>query len=155
KHFSRFLTAAPERLHFAAHSHHAWPDVTFEAQEAAWRDGCELADLKWDKVFGDVMPKAAAHVARQLALPSADSLAFAPSTHDLLTRVLSCFEKPGPLRVLTTDGEFHSFERQMRRLEEAGRARVERVTVEPFSTFRARWRTAAGEGGHDLVYFSH
>ena len=31
-HFSRFREANPERLHFAAHSHHLWPDVTFEAR---------------------------------------------------------------------------------------------------------------------------
>jgi selenocysteine lyase/cysteine desulfurase len=154
KHFSRFLGASPARLHFAAHSHHAWPDVTLEAQEAAWRDGCELADLKWEKVFGEVFPRACAHVARQLALPDGESVTFAPSTHDLLARVLSCFEKPTPLRILTTDSEFHSFERQARRFEEAGRARVERVRVEPFDTFPARLREAAGHGGHDLVYVS-
>ena len=34
--FRRFLDANPERLHFAAHSHHLWPDVTFEAQQQAW-----------------------------------------------------------------------------------------------------------------------
>ena len=28
KHFSRALEAHPGRLHFAAHSHHLWPDVT-------------------------------------------------------------------------------------------------------------------------------
>ena len=30
--FSRFLAAAPERLHLAAHSHHLWPDTVFDAQ---------------------------------------------------------------------------------------------------------------------------
>ena len=29
-HFSRFLNTEPDRLHFAAHSHHPWPDVTRE-----------------------------------------------------------------------------------------------------------------------------
>ena len=33
EHFSRFLGAAPGRLHVAAHSHHPWPDVTFEAHD--------------------------------------------------------------------------------------------------------------------------
>lgn len=155
RHFSRFLAASPDRLHVAAHSHHAWPDVTFDAQEQAWRDAVELADLKWDKVFGEVVPAAQRHVARQLGLPDADTIAFAPSTHDLMTRVLSCFEKPTPLRILTTDSEFHSFERQTRRLEEAGRARVERVLLEPYETFASRFCEAAGRGGHDLVYVSH
>jgi selenocysteine lyase/cysteine desulfurase len=155
RHFSRFLAAAPDRLHFAAHSHHAWPDVTFDAQERAWRDAAELADRKWEKVFGEVLPAAQRHVARQLALPDPDTVTFAPSTHDLVTRVLSCFEAPTPLRILTTDSEFHSFRRQAQRLEEAGRARVERVLLEPFETFPARLGEAIGRGGHHLVYVSH
>ena len=33
-HFSRFLEAAPDRLHFAAHSHHLWPDVDLRGPAA-------------------------------------------------------------------------------------------------------------------------
>ena len=100
RHFSRFLAAAPGRLHFAAHSHHGWPDVTWDAHLQAWKDAAELADLKWDKVFGEVFPAAQAHVARQLSLPDPETVAFAPSTHDLITRVLSCLDRP--VRILTT-----------------------------------------------------
>lgn len=151
-HFSRFLGAAPGRLHFAAHSHHPWPDATYEAHQQAWLDAARLADLKWDKVFGEVIPAAQRHVARVLHLPDPRSVAFAPSTHDFVLRLLSCLP-PSP-RVLTTDSEFHSFSRQMKRLEEAALARVERVAVEPFGTFAARFAEAAARGGHDLVYFS-
>ena len=150
--FKRFLEAAPQRLHFAAHSHHPWPDVTFDAQQQAWLDAARLADLKWDKVFGEVMPAAQKHIARQLALPDPRTLAFAPNTHDLLMRLLSCL--PQPARVLTTDSEFHSFSRQMKRLEEDGSARVTRVPVEPYETFAQRFCEAAARGGHDLVYVS-
>jgi selenocysteine lyase/cysteine desulfurase len=151
-HFSRFLGAAPERLHFAAHSHHPWPDVSFDAQQQAWLDAARLADLKWDKVFGEVMPAAQRHVARVLNLPDPRTLAFAPNTHELLMRLLSCL--PQPLRVLTTDSEFHSFSRQMKRLEEDGGARVTRVAVEPEGDFARRFGEQAARGGHDLVYFS-
>jgi selenocysteine lyase/cysteine desulfurase len=151
KHFSRFLGAAPERLHFAAHSHHPWPDVTFEAHQQAWLDAARLADEKWDAVFGDLIPRAQAHVARVLNLPDARTIGFAPSTHELVMRLLSCLP-PRP-RVLTTDGEFHSFARQMKRLEEDALAQVQRVAVEPFATFGERFREAAA-GAHDLVYFS-
>ena len=47
-HFGRFLSAAPERLHFAAHSHHFWPDVSFAAQQQCWDDAARLADAKWE-----------------------------------------------------------------------------------------------------------
>ena len=36
--FSRSLNANPERLHFAAHSHHLWPDASFDGQTQAWID---------------------------------------------------------------------------------------------------------------------
>jgi kynureninase len=58
------------------------------------------------------------------------------------------------VRVLTTDGEFHSFARQMKRLEEDGSARVTRVPVEPYGDFAQRFTQAAARGGFDLVYFS-
>ena len=61
--FSRSLSAAPERLHFAAHSHHLWPDVSFAAQVEAWDDAARLADAKWDKVMDGVWPEAQRHVA--------------------------------------------------------------------------------------------
>ncbi len=152
QHFSRFLGAGP-RLHAAAHSHHPWPDVSFEAQQQAWLDAAALIDGKWEHVFGTVLPQAQAHLARRLNLPSAQTLCFAGNTHEFLMRLLSCIERQ-PVRVLTTDGEFHSFARQMRRLEQAGLASVERIATEPFDSFGARFAQAAARGGHDLVYFS-
>jgi len=151
QHFSRFLP--PGRLHFAAHSHHPWPDASFEAHQQAWLDAARLADTKWDRVFGEVLPRAQAHVARVLGLPDARTVCFAPSTHELFMRLWSTLPGPAP-RVLTTDGEFHSFTRQMRRLEEDGAAIVERVAVEPFRTFAARFAAAAAAQRYDLVYFS-
>ena len=151
-HFSRFLGAG-QWLHAAAHSHHPWPDVSFEAQQQAWLDAAELIDGKWDLIFSEVLPQAQAHLARRLNLPSAQSLCFAGNTHEFLLRLLSCIERQ-PVRVLSTDGEFHSFARQLRRLEQAGLAQVERVATEPFTSFTERFAAAAARGGHDLVYFS-
>ncbi|HEX6222118.1 MAG TPA: aminotransferase, partial [Acidimicrobiia bacterium] len=61
--FSRFLDADPDRLHFAAHSHHPWPDVSFEAHIRAWLDAAEKADDKWDHVFGTVSPRTRGRIA--------------------------------------------------------------------------------------------
>jgi selenocysteine lyase/cysteine desulfurase len=155
EHFRRFHQADPDRLHFAAHSHHWWPDVTFEAQQRAWLDAAARVDRKWEHVLGHELPKAQAHVARVLGLSRPADLVFASSVHELVMRVISCLEeRPRPLAVLTTDAEFHSFNRQLRRLEEAGIARAERVPAEPFATFPARFRAAAAAGGHDLVHLS-
>ena len=76
--FSRALAAAPGRLHFAAHSHHLWPDASFDGHMQAWTDGIELADTKWDKVFSEVIPEAQAHVCGELGL----SLIHIPSPRD-------------------------------------------------------------------------
>ena len=153
EHFGRFLGAVPGRLHAAAHSHHPWPDVTFDAQQQAWLDAARLADDKWDEVFGALLPEAAAHITGRLGLSDPEAIAFAPSTHALVMRLLSTLAPP--VRILTTDAEFHSFARQAARLEEDGRAVVERVAAEPFATFPERFADAAARGGHDLVYLSH
>jgi kynureninase len=153
RYFSRFLGAVPGRLHVAAHSHHPWPDVTFEAQQQAWLDAARLMDDKWDEVFGALLPEAATHITGRLGLSDPAAVAFAPSTHALVMRLLSCLTPP--VRILTTDAEFHSFARQAARLEEDGMATVERIAAEPFATFPDRFAAAAGRGGHDLVYLSH
>jgi selenocysteine lyase/cysteine desulfurase len=153
-HFRRFLEAAPRRLHFAAHSHHYWPDVTFEAQVACWQDAAQLADGKWASVFGELVPAVQRGIARHLGLDDAASLAFAPNTHDFLRRLLSCLPAGRPPRILTSDSEFHSFTRQAARLEEAGLAAVTRVPVEPFADFAGRFAAAAAAGTFDLVFVS-
>jgi kynureninase len=152
-HFSRFLNARPGRLHFAAHSHHPWPDVSFEAHQRAWLDAAELIDLKWDTIFGDVIPETQRHIARLLLLPDPSTIAIAPNTHEFVMRLLSCIRRR-KVRVLTTDSEFHSFTRQVTRLETAGLAEVTRVALEPFADFPQRMRAAIAESEYDLLYFS-
>ena len=154
-HYRRFFEARPERLHFAAHSHHPWPDVTRDAILQYWDDAARLADRKWEYVLGEIVPKAQGHLARLLGTSAPGQLAFTPNTHDFVVRLLSCFEEGRPLRVLTTDSEFYSFARQAARLEELTRVTITRVAVEPFATFDARFAEAAAGADFDLVYFSH
>jgi kynureninase len=141
-------------LHAAAHSHHPWPDVTFAAQEAAWQDAARLLDHKWEHVFGEVIPAAQRHIAGTLNLPDPSSIAFGPNTHSFVLRILSCFPTNKLVRVLTTSSEFHSFSRQMARMEEDGVVQVTRIGTEPFDSFEARFAEAAGRGEHDLVFVS-
>jgi selenocysteine lyase/cysteine desulfurase len=154
--FSRSLGADPERLHFAAHSHHLWPDASFAGQVAAWNDAARLADRKWDRIMGEVWPEAQAHVARELGTGDPSAIVFASNTHDFLIRLITAAPArgDGPLRVLTTDGEFHSARRQFARWAEAGWIALERVAVEPFDTFSERFMQAASADGHDLIVIS-
>lgn len=151
--FARALSLDPERLHFAAHSHHLWPDASFDGQVRAWVEANKFADRKWDLIFGEVVPEAQAHVARELNLPDSETVVFAPNTHDLLLRIVSGLERK-PVRILSTDGEFHSFRRQGQRWEEAGEAVITRVPLEPFATFDDRFVEAARGGEFDLILVS-
>lgn len=151
--FSRALSLDPERLHFAAHSHHLWPDASFDGQLRAWVEANRFADRKWDLIFGEVIPEAQAHVARELNLPDPNTVVFAPNTHDLLLRLVSGIERK-PVRILSTDGEFHSFRRQGERWEEAGEAVITRVPLEPFESFGERFVAAASGGVFDLILVS-
>jgi selenocysteine lyase/cysteine desulfurase len=152
EHFSRFVAADPDRLHFAAHSHHPWPDVSFEAHQRYWLDSIERVDDKWGLVLGEVEPDTRSKIASILSLSDPDTLTFAPNTHDFVVRIFSCLEPP--VRVLSTDSEFHSFARQSHRWEEEGLAIVDRVPAEPFATFADRFTREARAGVHDLVYLS-
>ncbi len=151
--FSKSLSSPHQQLHFAAHSHHLWPDASLDGQLAAWHDAVLWADRKWERIYGHVLPDARAHIARELNLPTPDSLVFAPNTHEFVMRLFTTL-KPGA-KILTTDGEFHSFRRQAARLEEAGQIHVTRIPVAPFESFAARFLDAAKTGTWDMVFVSH
>jgi len=152
--FARSLGADPERLHMAAHSHHLWPDASFEGQVECWEDAVRLADRKWDRIMDEVWPEAQAHVATELGTAGPDAVVFAPNTHELLVRLFAAASSKWPIRVLTSDGEFHSARRQFARWEEAGAAVVERVPTEPFDSFSDRFLGAARSGSHDFIFVS-
>ncbi|TNE57506.1 MAG: aminotransferase class V-fold PLP-dependent enzyme [Alphaproteobacteria bacterium] len=154
KHFNRTFDRPHAPLHFAAHSHHPWPDVSFEAHAQAWTDAAIWLDQKWETVVPQQENAAKAHIARLLNLSSPGSVVFGQNTHEFLLRLLSCFET-GTVRILTTSSEFHSLSRQLLRLEEAGQAEVTYVDCAPFETFTDRIAEAAAKGSYDLIYVSH
>jgi selenocysteine lyase/cysteine desulfurase len=152
--FSKSLSARPERLHVAAHSHHLWPDASFEGQVQCWEDAAVLADSKWGKVMGEVWPEAQRHVARELGTGMPDAVVFASNTHELLVRLIAAVPHEGPVRVLTSSGEFHSARRQFARWLESGTIAVSEVDTEPFASFPERFLEAAALGGYDLLFVS-
>ncbi|MDZ4867860.1 MAG: aminotransferase class V-fold PLP-dependent enzyme [Alphaproteobacteria bacterium] len=155
-HFAQSIGRPGAPLHFAAHSHHPWPDITFAAQQQYWQDASQLLDRKWGKVFGEVIPRAQAHVARHLNLSDPRTVVFAPNTHSLLVRLLSATHGLPKHNVLSTDGEFHSFTRQMNRLAEDELVNIVRVAVEPLATFKDRFIAELKQRDDwDMVWFSH
>jgi len=152
--FSRFRDADPQRLHFAAHSHHYWPDVSRDAHVKAWDDAARLADDKWDNVLGALWPSVSGMIVHHLGLIGADTLVPAPNTHEFVNRLLSCCPKERSARLLTTDGEFHSFRRQSERLAEDGLIALRALPVEPFATLAERLAATARDFAPDLIYVS-
>ncbi len=153
--FSRAFAAAPGRLHFAAHSHHLWPDASYEGHMGAWDDSARLADRKWERIFGEVIPQAQRNIANELNLPDPGTIGFAPNTHELLVRTFSARAEGRPLDVLTSDGEFHSFRRQSGRWAEDGRVQLRIVPCEPFATFTERYLAELERATPDIAFLSH
>jgi kynureninase len=133
KHYSRFRVT--ERILLTGHSHQAWPDVAFEAQQQAWLDTAEHVDDVWDLAF-----QKANEVRRGFARLLDDTperIALAENTHALVVRFLSALPLRKRPQLVTTDGEFHTIRRQLDRLAEEGIA-VIKVPAEPAATLAER-----------------
>ncbi len=132
-HYSRFRVT--ERILLTGHSHQAWPDVAFEAQQCAWLDAAELVDAKWDRAF-EQAARVRAGFARLLG-DAAENIALGQNTHELVTRWLSALPFNTRRRVVTTTGEFHTVRRQLDRLAEEG-VEVVRVPARPVEELAER-----------------
>jgi kynureninase len=115
-HYSRFRVS--ERLLLTGHSHQAWPDVGFEAQQRAWLDAAELVDEKWGRA-SEVAERVKTHWQRLLN-DSSGGIALGQNTHELVTRLLSALPLAERPKLVTSDGEFHTIRRQLDRLSELG-----------------------------------
>jgi len=139
-HYGRFRVA--ERLLLTGHSHQAWPDCGFEAQQRAWLDAAEYADDKWERAFA-----MADRVRRGFAglLDDSDgAIALGANTHELVVRWLSALPLTRRPRLVTTTGEFHTIRRQLDRLAEEGIA-VVKVPALPAATLAGRLARAVDD----------
>jgi selenocysteine lyase/cysteine desulfurase len=152
--YKLFLAANPGVQHYAAHSHHYWPDVTRDAVLEYWADSAKYVDDKWDYIFSAKVPEAQRLIAEVLNLSNPEQIVFAPNTHEFILRLFSCFDPRKKLRVLTTDSEFHSFSRETRRMEESELLEVDRVPTDHFSDFEVRFKEKLKSGSYDLVFLS-
>ncbi len=139
-HYSRFRVA--ERILLTGHSHQAWPDAGFAAQQRAWLDAAELVDDKWAHA------EQQAHFVRQgfgaLIGDDPRDIALGQNTHELVTRWLSALPLRRRPRIVTTDGEFHSMRRQADRLAEEGLV-VVKVSARPVDTLAERLAAAVDD----------
>lgn len=155
--YSRFLKGHAGRLHFRAHSHHFWPDVSREAQIAYWDDCALLGDAKWGRIFAETIPKTQNHIANILGLKDARQIALAPNSHELSARLLSLFLGRKDLKILTTSNEFHSWRRQFLRLAEIPRITIHQVDATGFPRDKTAFLDAMRSElarDYDLVFLS-
>ena len=132
-HYSRFRVA--ERLLLTGHSHQAWPDVSFDAQQRAWLDAAALVDDKWARA-ADQAARVQDGFRRLLDDPDGD-IALGQNTHELVTRLLSALPLRSRPKLVTTDGEFHTIRRQLDRLAEE-RLAIVKVAARPVETLGER-----------------
>lgn len=135
--YTRFRVA--ERLLLTGHSHQAWPDCGFDAQQQAWLDAAELVDDKWPRAFAraDEVRRGYARLLRE-----ADAeVALDQNTLDLLVRFLSALPWRTRPRIVSTDGEFHTIRRLLDRLAEEG-VEIMRVPAEPVESLAGRLATS-------------
>jgi len=133
RHYSRFRVG--ERLLLTGHSHQAWPDVGFAAQQRAWLDAAEYVDDKWDHA-AEQANRVRAGFARLLGDTPAN-IALGQNTHELVLRWLSALPFRQRDRLVTTDGEFHTIRRQMDRFADEG-IEVKKVAAHPVDTLADR-----------------
>ena len=157
QYYSRFLQGHEGKLHFAAHSHHFWPDVSRDAQIAYWDDSAIHSDNKWDKIFSEIIPKTQKHIAQILNLKNHEQIVLAPNTHELSSRLLSLFLGKKDLKILTTTNEFHSWRRQFLRLSEIPEIQIHQVDSTEFpqdrTTFFNQMKTELAKN-YDVVFLS-
>ncbi len=137
-HYSQFLRVpadAPRRILLTGHSHQAWPDVAREGQDQAFVDAATHVDDKWDRVF-EVQDELRGYIAGRIGA-GARELAFASNTHELVARFLSALDLRRRPHLVTTTGEFHSMNRQLRRIAEEG-VEVTWVDAAPADTLAER-----------------
>lgn len=153
--YTRFLKNKNGIQHFACHSHHYWPDVTRDAMLEYWDDSAEYVDDKWGHIFSKKIPNVQKLIAHELNLSRPDSIVFAPNTHEFVFRLISTLPKNKKNKILTTDSEFHSFDRQIHRSIEEGYLDVTFVPTQPFDTFEQRFIKELKSSTFDFVFFSH
>lgn len=148
-HYSHFRVA--DRLLLTGHSHQAWPDVGFAAQQQAWLDAAALVDEKWEAA--EAMAGRVRAGWRRLLGDADGDIALGQNTHELVTRLLSALPLQKRPRLVTTDGEFHTIRRQLDRLAEEG-LDIVRVAARPADTVAERLAAAVTDGTSGVLVSS-
>ncbi|MBI5227226.1 aminotransferase class V-fold PLP-dependent enzyme [Candidatus Micrarchaeota archaeon] len=149
-HYSKTLEGRKDIL-LTGHSHRVWPDVVEEGQMRPIELARAHVDRKWVKyIFGEVVPQFQHLVAKRAGISKPELIAFGENTHELVTRVLSCFSWNSDTKIVSTGSEFQSLTRQLLRLKEEG-VDIELVSTEDKTTLTDRLVDAITPGTDVIV----
>lgn len=133
--YSAFLRE--DRILLTGHSHQAWPNVAADAQRRLFDDAARYVDDKWAEAIDPIVARVSRGISERLGYGPDEALAFGRSTHELVFRLATCWPFSKETRIVTTTSEFHSLDRQLRRIEEEG-VRVAWVDGSERSTLASR-----------------
>lgn len=154
KYYSEFLKGHQGKIHMAGHSHHFWPDVSKKAHMLSWEKAQSLSDTKWDYLLGEVLPGVQKIISTQLNLSRPQDIAFASNTHELIVRMISCFLHKKKIKILTTNCEFHSLSRQLKRLSEEEQFEITYLDAQS-DNFNSKIKEVLESTDFDLIFMSH
>lgn len=115
-HYSHFNVA--NRLLFTGHSHQAWPDVAFDGVREYMQIVADQVDTKWSAAF-EKMEVLRTYLRNYYDDPTG-KYCREQNTHVLMISWLSALDLKNRPKIITTNGEFHSMYRQLRRYQEEG-----------------------------------
>jgi len=144
KDYSMFLFFQEKegQKHFSAHSHHYWPNISRQAQIDYWDHSAQFVDDKWNDFFQGLILNLEKQVKSVLSAPKEQDdyrVIFGQNTHELFLRLLSCLfsqqKRSFPIKVLTSNSEFHSFKRQIQLLAQTDMVEVDYIdaSIEKYS----------------------
>jgi selenocysteine lyase/cysteine desulfurase len=159
QYYQHFLKANPNQLHFAGHSHHYWPDISRVAQLDYWDLSAQLVDHKWEQILGEHFELAQKLITQMIGIKNHQRITIASNTHELIARLIfTLLEKKKPLHILTSNSEFHSFSRQIKRLEESRLVTVTRINCDnqkELNHFSQKITHELKTQSYDLLFFSN
>ncbi len=152
-HFSRFLKHHQDKLYFTSHSHHFWPDVSFKGHMKYWDLSSQYVDDKWELILGEEFNLFKKFTALNLNVSKPQNITLAPNSHELVFRLFSHFSDFSKIRVLSSDSEFYSFQRQILRLKEEGLI-LDQIPTQDFASFKDRFLEQIKKHDYDVIYIS-
>jgi kynureninase len=89
-------------------------------------------DDKWDDIFSNIIPRTQSIIAKHSQWSHPNYVSFAGSTHELLIRLFSALIKNNqPLKVLTSEFEYHSARRLFQNLKSHQLIELEAINCPP------------------------